>query len=861
MKDYSIIPFDRIKETLDVLGQSTGDTYWLYDFSADRVFFSGNTGMPKEVFLEEGCCTLKEWREEVDERDICRLKKITEELTSRKISSYNFNYRVKGKKGKCHWINSRGRAYCGADGSLVYVLGRLSCSSIRKPAEVFNIQELKREISEILENGIAGYLMIIGIDDLKSINLHRGRDFGDEVLTDLAYVLNDELEGDHTLFRINGDCFAVNVSLEGKRVEALFERVQKRMKGQCTVSGGCVAYQTYPVADAGMFFQYGETALDYSKTNGKNILTFFSQEMYEEKLRKAELQEILKKSIEADFEGFEVYYQAQVRSETYELYGAEALLRYRSPGRGNISPAEFIPVLEQSGMICRVGLWVLQEALKTCREWRRKIPEFHMSVNISYGQLEQESIEEDVLECVRRSGVPGGAVTLEVTESMQLCDYPHLNRLFRKWKQYGIRIAVDDFGTGYSSLSCLKEMAVDELKIDRCFVSGIQNSAYNYRLLHNIIELAESSRLSVCCEGIEKEKELDVLEELHPALYQGYLFARPCTKKEFEGRYLASCTAMYRKREKTGRKEGSWSDRREIENEISRMILNAENNIFYLSDVETYELYYMNPPGQKMFGVKDYRGKTCYKVIHGKDAPCSFCSDAHLRQDSFYIWENKNEYCGCYFLIKGKLAYYRGKKVRLEVAMDITGKEYISQSAGERLIFAEKIPGYMKALTDCENCREAIVRVLACVGDFYQADQVFLFEPDGEERKHWDSTFEWCAREGEVQKEWRQGVPENMVLRWGEKFQKGDSVTVLNVDGIRQDYPEEWEFLKERNIHCLIAAPVCSRKGIAGFVGVSNPRRCIHDDTQAKVLAGFLMFWLWRRGKEQEERKRENDGR
>ncbi len=853
MKDHSIIPFDRIKETLDVLGQSTGDTYWLYDFSGDRVFFSGNTVMANEVALTKGSCTLKEWREEVDDRDICRLKQITEDLVSGRVCAYNFNYRVKGKKGKCHWINSRGRAYSGEDGRLSYVLGRLSCSSGGKPMEIFNIQELKKEIGEILESGAAGCLVIFGVDDLKAINLYRGRDFGDEVLTDVAYVLSDELEESRTLFRINGDCFAANVPFGEEEVRSLFERVRKRMKGQCTVSGGCAAYQTYPVSDAGMFFQYGETALDYSKTHGKDTLTFFSQEMYEEKLRKAELQEILKKSIEAGFEGFEVYYQAQVRSETYELYGAEALLRYNSPDRGFISPGEFIPVLEQSGMICQVGLWVLEEALKTCREWRRKVPEFHMSVNISYGQLEQESIEEDVLERVRKSGVPGGALTLEVTESMQLSDYLHLNSLFRRWKQCGIRIAVDDFGTGYSSLSYLKEMAADEIKIDRCFVSGIQNSAYNYRLLRNIIELAESSRLRVCCEGIETEKELDVLEELHPSLFQGYLFAKPCGKQEFESKYLASRTAMHRKREKVCRETEDRNDRGEIENEISRMILNAENNIFYLSDVDTYELYYMNPPGQRLFGVKDYRGKKCHKVIHGKDAPCSFCSDAHLRQDSFYIWENKNEYCGCYFLFKGKLAYYRGKRVRLEVATDITGKEYISQSAGERLMFAEKIPGYMRSLVDCESFHEAVAQILTSVGDFYQADQVFLFEPGGEEHKHWDSTFEWCVREGDLRKKWLQGVPRDMALRWGEKFQQGDSVTVLNVDGIRNDFPEEWAFLKERNVHCLIAAPVCSKNGIAGFVGVSNPRRCIHDDTQAKVLAGFLMLWLRKKQNEQGE--------
>lgn len=132
-----------------------------------------------------------------------------------------------------------------------------------------------------------------------------------------------------------------------------------------------------------------------------------------------------------------------------------------------------IPVLEQSGLICSTGLWVLRQALRACRRWRARIPQFHISVNMSYRQLEQASIEEDVLDLVRNSGVPGSALTIEVTESMELADYPHLNRLFRRWRKQGIEISVDDFGTGYSSLSRLKEMAIDEIKIDRCFVSGI----------------------------------------------------------------------------------------------------------------------------------------------------------------------------------------------------------------------------------------------------------------------------------------------------------------------------------------------------------------------------------------------------
>lgn len=124
---------------------------------------------------------------------------------------------------------------------------------------------------------------------------------------------------------------------------------------------------------------------------------------------------------------------------------------------------------------------------------------------------------------------------------------------------------------------------------------------------------------------------------------------------------------------------------------MARTILDAENDIFYLSDLDTNELYYLNSVGQRIFGVKDYVGKKCYKVLHGKDAPCSFCKNLLLRQDSFYVWEQENEYCGRRFLIKDKIVRYNGKKVRLEVLLDITKQEYVSQTTKERLAFAGKI--------------------------------------------------------------------------------------------------------------------------------------------------------------------------
>ena len=840
-------PIENIPMILNLFSQSTGDIYIFYDFSEELVYFSENILTSNIAYaFNKTTCTIQEWRQHVDPRDIHRLIKATADLTSRKNDSYNLNYRVNNSQNQKNWINSRGHAYYGEKGQLSFALGRLSICAVTDYTQTFRNQSLKEEITNILKCLQEGFLLLIGVDNLKALNLKNGRDFGDAVLNDVAQVMADETHNTNPVYRINGDWFAVNLpSWTAEEVSAAYAHIQKRLSGQCTVSGGCVSYLDYHVADSDMLLQYAEISLDQAKSRGRNTLHFFSPEDYETKLRDLELREDLRKSIDANFEGFELYYQPQFYAETSELYGAEALLRYHSPRLGSVSPTEIVPILEQSRLIYPVGLWVIREALKSCRKWREKYPKFRISVNMSYYQLEFDSIKEDVLDLVKGSGVPGNALTIEVTESMELSDYPQINSCFQKWKQYGIELSVDDFGTGYSSLRRLKEMAVDEIKIDRCFVREIQNSAYNYRLLNNIIELADSSHIRVCCEGVETTEELEVLRDLHPSLLQGFLFSKPCDQSMFEANYI---NQPIRKIQPSTSKSCTIQSAKTLSSdsleEIAQTILNAENDIFYISDLDSYELYYLNAAGQKIFGVKDYYGKKCYRVLHGNDKPCSFCTNSLLHHDSFYIWEKENEYCGRHFLLKDKIVQYKGKNVRLEVALDITKQEYVSQFARERLAFADKIVGYMNTLSVYSDYNEAVNQVLASVGEFYQADRAYLFERNPIQSDHWDNTFEWCAVNVNPQKENLQNVSPNVVGRWINLFESEQSIILLNLDPLRESSPLEWKVLHDQGIQRLIAVPIRENHKTIGFVGVDNPRYCIHDDSQVRVLNSFLLMRL-----------------
>ena len=842
------------RSILNFLSESSDDYFFLLDITNERVYLPPSMGENYGIAPDgSGSCTLEAWYRITHPQDLPALKASIQRMRSGELCVQDAEYRIINRYGKVVWISCRGKVHQDGDGAPVWMIGRVSDTVAQRKTDrltgAFNMDVLKEALGQILEREQDGYLLLVDVDDLKSINLKNGQEMGDRVLKQVAEALEAATGGEQRIYRMNGDCFAVN--LPGKSAQAvkqIFEQLRLRLEGSCTLSAGCVPFQTYKVPDAGTIFQYAENSVDYAKANGKNTLWFFSADDYEKDLAALELKEDLNKSVQNGFEGFSLCYQPQVHSHSFRLHGAEALLRYRSPRRGNVSPAEFVPILEKTKLICSVGMWAMKTALDQCRRWREHIPEFCVSVNMSYIQLCEEDITEKILEALKDSGLPGSALTVEITEGVQLLNYSHLNDIFRRWKQRGIAISIDDFGTGYSSLSWLKEMESDEIKIDRCFVSNIQHSAYNYRLLSNMISLAESSQIRVCCEGIETTEELAVLEELRPGLLQGFLFSRPCDAEKFEELYIRSESYAFRARE--AREEGY---RRSVHNydmvpisewpeeEVIQAIMDAESDIYYVSDLETYELYYLNPAGQKLMGLRDYHGKKCYKALQGRDEPCPFCTNKYLKTDDFYVWDQVNEYCGRHFVLKDKLLTYRGKQARMEVALDVTKHEIVSQNLRERLNFANKVVEYTQILSESTDYGSAVQRVLASVGEFYQADRAYLFEPDPEVRSCWSNTYEWCRSNVTPQIQNLQKVPPEALKRWLRLFRQNRSVIIFNLDTLQRSSPTEWEMLVTQDINRLIAVPVLLEDELIGFIGIDNPRYSIQDDAQVRVLSYFLV--------------------
>lgn len=844
------------RQMLAILGASGADFLFLWDFQTDRIFWGGEIERRYPLHKDgKNSCTLEEWYNIVYPMDRRALRREMERVRQGAEEHYDQQYRLVDRQGARVWVSCRGECQKDCQGRPVALIGRLSDTLLEYKVDqltgAFNVSELTQEVERIQQGNVPCFLLIVGVDNLKAINMRFGRDYGNQLLRGLTDILEELVESRSHIYRVDGDCFAVNLHTRDRQeVELLYRRLAERMTEKCTISAGAVAYSDHRNVEAAALYQYAEGALDKAKRMGKNTIAFFSQKDYEEKLSTIELQEELQQSIQNGFDGFSLRYQPQITCQSYELFGAEVLLRYASPVRGNISPTEIIPVLERTGMICQVGLWVLQNALSQCRQWRKMQPDMCVSVNISYVQLSQPDIARQVMDCLEQSGLPGEALTLEVTESMQLQDYSHFNKIFYCWKQAGIRISVDDFGTGYSSLGYLKNLEVDEIKIDRCFVKGIQHSAYNYRLISNMVELAKSSRIRVCCEGVESRSELAVLQELGTDLIQGYLFNPPLEKDAFERAYVrqdapeydasrALCKEIQRILGKNTKKKTHCPVINPVEEPLDK-ILEALDEIVYVSDRVTYELYYLNPAGRRLTGAYDYKGQKCYKVLQDKDDPCEFCTNRYLKKESFYIWEQDNKKLKRHFILKDKLIPWQGKLARLELAVDITEREVLSRAAQEKLDFAESMLACAQVLVEEADMHTAVKQVLAAAASFYQADQGYLFEPAWENRQMWSNTCTWSAPGAAPEQSELPGIPTFIMDHWQQRFDQNASVVASCAEDLPDDGPGERSFLHEHGIRRIIVSPIRKDGQLVAVLGVANPRHCMTDDTLLRTLGLFM---------------------
>ncbi|HKB63344.1 MAG TPA: EAL domain-containing protein [Burkholderiales bacterium] len=406
-------------------------------------------------------------------------------------------------------------------------------------------------------------VLFIDLDRFKLVNDTLGHGAGDKLLKEAAGRLRSCVRASDTVGRLGGDEFAAILSelarpgdagLVAQKIIDVFKRPFD-LEGKETYVTASVGVTLYPADtdNAEALVVNADAAMYRAKEQGRNNYQYFTRDMNERAVQRVQMEIALRRALER--EEFRLFYQPKADLVTGKICGFEALLRWEHPDKGMVLPGEFIPVLEETGLIVQAGEWVLRTACVQIKAWQEaglKVPS--ISVNLSARQFEQKNLKEAVGQILGDTKVDPSLIEFEITESLLMNDPEGAARTLHSLKESGVKLSMDDFGTGYSSLGYLKRFPIDTLKIDRTFVRDISTDADDATLTRAIINLAQNLRLNVVAEGVETEAQLAFLCLNGCDEMQGYLFARPTTGEECgrmlgEGRKLAIPP--------TGRKEKS----------------------------------------------------------------------------------------------------------------------------------------------------------------------------------------------------------------------------------------------------------------------------------------------------------------
>jgi diguanylate cyclase (GGDEF)-like protein/PAS domain S-box-containing protein len=386
-------------------------------------------------------------------------------------------------------------------------------------------------------------VLFIDLDRFKLVNDTLGHGAGDTLLKEAAGRLRSCIRSSDTVGRLGGDEFAAILSelrkpgdagLVAQKIVDVFKRPFD-LEGKETYVTASVGVTLYPVDSdsAEALVVNADAAMYRAKEQGRNNYQYFTRDMNERAIQRVQMEAALRQALER--EEFRLFYQPKVDLVTGKICGFEALLRWQHPDKGMVLPGEFIPVLEETGLIVPTGEWVLRTACLQIGAWQKaglKVPP--VSVNLSARQFEQKSLKTAVRQILRDTKVDPSLVEFEITESLLMNDPEGAARTLHSLKESGVRLSMDDFGTGYSSLGYLKRFPIDTLKIDRTFVRDISTDADDATLTRAIINLAQTLRLKVIAEGVETEDQLAFLRTNGCDEMQGYLFARPAGAEECE---------------------------------------------------------------------------------------------------------------------------------------------------------------------------------------------------------------------------------------------------------------------------------------------------------------------------------------
>lgn len=545
--------FDDYCKMIKTVAPCMDDYLYFYDLEQDLYYISEKAlerfSIPANLFSD----VANTHRLFVHKDDIEKLIDELERMAAGEQEEHNMEYRWIGKNEESIWINCRGRIIKDEQGKPVYMVGCVNEIGARQSAD--NISGLKdsssieQRMTEICKENSNAHILYLGVDDFKSINERFGIAYGDYVLKNVADCIVSSLSNGQSVYRVVGDEFLIIDfdSEEDKDVVTLYEKIREKIdefienneyEAIFTISAGIVTCSEIEDIDYAKLLKISQFALNQAKERGKNQAYLFKMFDYNEFIRKREILRSIRASIADSYSGFEMYFQPIMRTADDSLpYSAEALLRYRMENGKNVSPVEFIPILEESGLIIPVGKWIMNQAMSFCKKRQGMYPDFKVNINVSYVQVLKSPFINEFFYLLREYGLSPSSIVIELTESGQVVDSPQIHKVWEHLRNHGVNIALDDFGTGYSNLLYISDMSPNIVKLDRGFTLKAMKSPFESQLMENTIQLVHSIGLKVCVEGVETQEELDRIYGIGADYIQGFYYGKPCSRQEFFERF------------------------------------------------------------------------------------------------------------------------------------------------------------------------------------------------------------------------------------------------------------------------------------------------------------------------------------
>jgi diguanylate cyclase (GGDEF)-like protein/PAS domain S-box-containing protein len=548
------------EERFALAARAANDGLWDWDLPVNRIIYSPRWKTILGHTDEDIANTSNSWMDRVHPEDVEPLRRGLASLSEPGRDTLEMEYRIRHRDNSYRWVATRAIAVRNASGQTHRLVGSMTDITPHKAVE----EQLRHEAFHDKVTGLAnralfldrltnildrvkrqpGYLfsvLYVDLDRFSTINERVGHEAADRLLQTVAARLRSYARVGDTVARLGDDEFAVLLDgIANERAAVIFaERMRELIAApvdlspdeiSVTASLG-IAINSPETNDAETLLNEAESAMQRAKQTGKNRQELFNRETHAHLVSKLRIETELRHAAERG--ELEIFYQPIYRLSDQKIIRAESLLRWRHPQRGMISPADFIPVAEETGLILALGDWILREVSEQAKRWRQSgVAPLTIAVNFSPRQFQQQNLLTTVGATLARFKDSGFPLELEITESAAMHDVDLSVKIMKNLRDMDVRISIDDFGVGYSSLSCLRLFPLNTLKIDRGFVEGIPEVKDNSSITNAIIGIGHSLGLSVVAEGVETNEQLTYLKQQGCDEVQGFLLSRPLSAKD-----------------------------------------------------------------------------------------------------------------------------------------------------------------------------------------------------------------------------------------------------------------------------------------------------------------------------------------